>query len=69
MDFTEAILSFDSSSAEDCILQYHDYIIPQDGLFCNWTWDSLLCWPPTKANSGIKQKCSLVKGQRGLDPT
>ncbi|XP_008472636.1 PDF receptor [Diaphorina citri] len=34
--------------------------------FCNWTWDGVYCWPPTRANSTIELPCPAGKG---LDPT
>jgi hypothetical protein len=35
-------------------------------VYCNWTFDSFLCWPPTKAGELALQKCPPTKG---LDPT
>nr|AWT50663.1 neuropeptide receptor [Diaphorina citri] len=37
-----------------------------EGTFCNWTWDGVYCWPPTRANSTIELPCPVGKG---LDPT
>ncbi|EZA55916.1 PDF receptor, partial [Ooceraea biroi] len=31
-------------------------------LWCNPVWDSLLCWPPTKASTTTKQRCPFVDG-------
>ncbi|XP_052826307.1 PDF receptor isoform X2 [Octopus bimaculoides] len=36
-----------------------------DGLYCNGTFDSILCWPATKAGEVVRQKCPRL---RGLDP-
>uniref|UniRef100_A0A182QRK9 G-protein coupled receptors family 2 profile 2 domain-containing protein n=1 Tax=Anopheles farauti TaxID=69004 RepID=A0A182QRK9_9DIPT len=30
--------------------------------YCNWTWDSILCWPPAAANSTIRQRCPPAHG-------
>lgn len=30
--------------------------------WCNPVWDSLLCWPPTKASTTAKQRCPFVDG-------
>ncbi|KAE9552462.1 hypothetical protein FO519_004314 [Halicephalobus sp. NKZ332] len=35
-------------------------------LWCNATWDTVLCWPATRANSSITLQCPPLKG---LDPT
>uniref|UniRef100_A0AC34Q6R9 Calcitonin receptor n=1 Tax=Panagrolaimus sp. JU765 TaxID=591449 RepID=A0AC34Q6R9_9BILA len=35
-------------------------------LWCNATWDTVLCWPATPANSSITLQCPPLKG---LDPT
>ncbi|EYC09314.1 hypothetical protein Y032_0061g3275 [Ancylostoma ceylanicum] len=40
---------------------------PTDGsLWCNATYDTVLCWPPTPANTSIVLPCPPLKG---LDPT
>ncbi|CAH1789417.1 unnamed protein product, partial [Owenia fusiformis] len=36
------------------------------GKYCNGTWDTVLCWPATSANTTIKQHCPP---RYGLDPT
>ncbi|CAJ0580843.1 unnamed protein product, partial [Mesorhabditis spiculigera] len=36
------------------------------GTWCNATWDTVLCWPPTRANASAIQQCPDLKG---LDPT
>lgn len=30
--------------------------------YCNWTFDSILCWPPTKAGEIALQRCPAAKG-------
>lgn len=35
-------------------------------LYCNWTWDYVLCWPPTRAGTTARQRCPSDKG---IDPT
>ncbi|CAD6188331.1 unnamed protein product [Caenorhabditis auriculariae] len=40
---------------------------PSDGsLWCNATYDTVLCWPPTPANTSITLACPPLKG---LDPS
>ena len=40
---------------------------PDDGsLWCNATWDTVLCWPAARANTSITLQCPPLKG---LDPT
>ncbi|KAE9418841.1 hypothetical protein Angca_004406 [Angiostrongylus cantonensis] len=40
---------------------------PEDGsLWCNATYDTVLCWPPTPANTSVVLPCPPLKG---LDPT
>ncbi|XP_049852895.1 PDF receptor-like [Schistocerca gregaria] len=36
------------------------------GLYCNWTWDLVLCWPPTRAGTTAEQRCPSFNG---LDQT
>ncbi|KAI6235163.1 Calcitonin receptor-like protein 1 [Aphelenchoides besseyi] len=41
-------------------------VVPDDGTtWCNATWDSVLCWPATPADSSITLQCPPLKG---LDP-
>lgn len=35
-------------------------------VYCNWTFDSFLCWPPTRAGDKALQHCPST---RGLDPS
>lgn len=42
------------------------YMNSVSDVFCNWTWDSVLCWPPTRAATTASQKCPK---DRGIDPT
>ncbi|XP_055701921.1 PDF receptor [Phlebotomus papatasi] len=51
---------------ESCALKYEDYVMPVTASYCNWTWDSVLCWPPTPAGTIIRQRCPF---RHGLDPT
>lgn len=32
------------------------------GSYCNSTWDTFLCWPPTPANTIVKQPCPSANG-------
>ncbi|CAB3365838.1 Hypothetical predicted protein [Cloeon dipterum] len=45
-----------------CFAHYAAYALPQEELFCNWTWDNVLCWPPTKAGETARQRCPQDKG-------
>lgn len=38
------------------------YIVPKE-MFCNATWDTVLCWPPTLRGSDTKMECP---GQSGI---
>ncbi|XP_059607496.1 PDF receptor [Phlebotomus argentipes] len=51
---------------ESCALKYEDFTMPVTASYCNWTWDSVLCWPPTPAGTIVRQKCPL---RHGLDPS
>ncbi|PAV58346.1 hypothetical protein WR25_14732 [Diploscapter pachys] len=39
--------------------------VDEGGLWCNATWDTVLCWPPIPANTSITLPCPAMKG---LDP-
>uniref|UniRef100_A0A914DK67 Uncharacterized protein n=2 Tax=Acrobeloides nanus TaxID=290746 RepID=A0A914DK67_9BILA len=41
-------------------------VVDDGSLWCNATWDTVLCWPATPANSSISLQCPPLKG---LDPT
>ncbi|XP_032676531.1 PDF receptor isoform X2 [Odontomachus brunneus] len=45
-----------------CDIQYKHFVAPHGELWCNPVWDSLLCWPPTKASTTAKQRCPFVDG-------
>ncbi|GAB0093914.1 GPCR, family 2, extracellular hormone receptor domain [Sergentomyia squamirostris] len=51
---------------ESCALKFEDYNMPVTPSYCNWTWDSVLCWPPTPSGTIIRQRCPY---RHGLDPT
>ncbi|XP_047108870.1 PDF receptor-like, partial [Schistocerca piceifrons] len=55
-----------NTSFDDCISKYRDFFLPNGGLYCNWTWDLVLCWPPTRAGTTAKQRCPSFNG---LDQT
>ncbi|XP_049771833.1 PDF receptor-like [Schistocerca cancellata] len=55
-----------NTSLETCIRKYEDFVVPGGGLYCNWTWDLVLCWPPTRAGTTAKQRCPSFNG---LDQT
>ncbi|XP_071873917.1 pigment-dispersing factor receptor isoform X1 [Bombus fervidus] len=46
-----------NSTQEFCSDKYKDFQPPDGELWCEPVWDSLLCWPPTKASTTTKQKC------------
>lgn len=41
----------------------HSYLIE---IWCSWAWDSILCWPPTKASTSAKHRCPR---ENGIDTT
>ncbi|XP_029666741.1 PDF receptor isoform X1 [Formica exsecta] len=47
---------------EFCDNQYKHFVAPYGEFWCNPVWDSLLCWPPTKASTTAKQRCPFVDG-------
>ncbi|XP_052857292.1 PDF receptor isoform X1 [Drosophila gunungcola] len=61
-------LTLASSAAtnfENCSALFANYTLPQTGLYCNWTWDTLLCWPPTPA--GVLARMNCPGGFHGVD--
>nr|XP_026490331.1 PDF receptor [Vanessa tameamea] len=44
-----------------CISKYANYAFDEGAVFCNTTFDTYLCWPPTKANTVIQQHCPKVR--------
>lgn len=55
-----------NTSLDICLSKYEEYATPVGELYCNWTWDHVLCWPPTKAGTIATQRCPRDKG---TDPT
>ncbi|XP_023726525.1 PDF receptor [Cryptotermes secundus] len=55
-----------NTSLQACVQRFDDYLIPSGDLYCNWTWDYVLCWPPTRAGTTARQRCPSDKG---IDPT
>ncbi|KAK6629841.1 hypothetical protein RUM43_003661 [Polyplax serrata] len=51
---------------ETCHQKFKTFVPPTGEIYCNWTWDSVLCWPPTKAAAVAVQNCPK---DRGIDPT
>ncbi|KAG5680989.1 hypothetical protein PVAND_010463 [Polypedilum vanderplanki] len=49
-------------TAESCSLKYEDFSFPNDTLYCNWIFDSILCWPPTQAGESVFLRCPPTKG-------
>lgn len=47
---------------EICSGKYEDFNMFANTLYCNWTFDKFLCWPPTKAGEVALQKCPATKG-------
>lgn len=56
-------LSLQPSNFEECLISQRDapYTVPAE-LFCNATWDSILCWPPTLIGSETKLPCPKFLG-------
>ncbi|KAG8039738.1 hypothetical protein G9C98_000467 [Cotesia typhae] len=51
-----------NNTEEFCRLQYNNFSTPDGEIWCNWVWDSILCWPPIKASSTVTQRCPLANG-------
>ncbi|XP_043659669.1 PDF receptor isoform X1 [Drosophila teissieri] len=54
-----------ATNFENCSALFVNYTLPQPGLYCNWTWDTLLCWPPTPA--GVLARMNCPGGFHGVD--
>ncbi|EDW46322.1 GM23511 [Drosophila sechellia] len=54
-----------ATNFENCSALFVNYTLPQTGLYCNWTWDTLLCWPPTPA--GVLARMNCPGGFHGVD--
>ncbi|EDW00227.1 GH11972 [Drosophila grimshawi] len=54
-----------ANSYDNCAAMFANYTQPVTGLYCNWTWDSLLCWPPTPA--GVMARMYCPAGYHGVD--
>ncbi|KAH8386873.1 hypothetical protein KR093_003156, partial [Drosophila rubida] len=60
-------VSVSATSYNNCSALFANYTQPQAaGIYCNWTWDSLLCWPPTPA--GVLARMNCPAGYHGVDP-
>ncbi|XP_068159091.1 PDF receptor isoform X1 [Drosophila tropicalis] len=57
--------SVTATNSANCSLLFANYTPPQPGIYCNWTWDSLLCWPPTPA--GMLARMNCPSGYHGVD--
>ncbi|KAG7154949.1 PDF receptor-like 1, partial [Homarus americanus] len=42
-----------------CLLEFWNSL-PLDAVYCNATWDTLYCWPATRAGDTAKQSCATV---------
>ncbi|XP_014203665.1 PDF receptor [Copidosoma floridanum] len=51
-----------NSSNMECEALHRDFVIPDDEIWCNWTFDSILCWPPTKASTMSRLRCPQLNG-------
>ncbi|XP_025602935.2 PDF receptor isoform X1 [Athalia rosae] len=49
-----------------CGLAYRNFVPPGDEIWCSWAWDSILCWPPTKASTSARHRCPR---ENGIDTT
>ncbi|KAH8420366.1 hypothetical protein KR009_009648 [Drosophila setifemur] len=58
-------LSTTASTYENCSALFSNFTPPQPGNYCNWTWDTLLCWPPTPAGAVVRMNCP--PGFHGVD--
>ncbi|XP_062559020.1 PDF receptor isoform X2 [Armigeres subalbatus] len=53
-DATQLLLN---TTLDSCALKYDEFVVPITVPYCNWTWDDVLCWPPTPAGKAIRQPC------------
>ncbi|XP_047490881.1 calcitonin receptor-like [Penaeus chinensis] len=44
---------------QKCLMEFWNSL-PLEGVYCNTTWDTLYCWPPTKAGQMVKESCATV---------
>lgn len=51
-----------NTTLDSCALKYDEFVIPSTVPYCNWTWDNILCWPPTPAGTAIRQRCPPAHG-------
>uniref|UniRef100_A0A8D8ISA7 PDF receptor n=2 Tax=Culex pipiens TaxID=7175 RepID=A0A8D8ISA7_CULPI len=54
---TDVSQLFLNTSLDSCAYKYEEFVIPNTVPYCNWTWDTILCWPPAPAGSVIRQRC------------
>ncbi|XP_066953813.1 PDF receptor-like [Macrobrachium rosenbergii] len=50
------------TSHEQCQAYYEVATYLDNGLFCNATWDNIMCWPPTQVNMRMALPCPPVRG-------
>ncbi|EEB11610.1 class B secretin-like G-protein coupled receptor GPRcal2, putative [Pediculus humanus corporis] len=55
-----------NKTVEICVEKFKNFLPPNGEIYCNWTWDSVLCWPPTKEDTVAVQNCPK---DRGIDPS
>ncbi|XP_046741752.1 PDF receptor [Diprion similis] len=55
-----------TASQVTCGLGYRNFLPPAGEIWCNWAWDSILCWPPTKASTSARHRCPR---ENGIDTT
>ncbi|XP_031635133.1 PDF receptor isoform X2 [Contarinia nasturtii] len=51
-----------NATSEICAALFEDKIPSISGLYCNFTFDGFLCWPPTLANATVQQQCPQCNG-------
>ncbi|XP_061933995.1 PDF receptor isoform X2 [Apis cerana] len=59
MDVANAIKN---NTPDFCSARYKNLMPLEGELWCEPVWDSLLCWPPTKASTTAKQRCPYEDG-------
>ncbi|XP_042222741.1 corticotropin-releasing factor receptor 1-like isoform X2 [Homarus americanus] len=48
-----------SPKGQKCLQEFLNSL-PLEGVYCNATWDSLYCWPATKAGTTVNESCTTV---------
>lgn len=62
---TSLMYDWSFKSHEEC-QNYYANVTMDGGVWCNATWDHILCWPPSPPDTQVELPCPPLKG---VDPT